>query len=181
MASRPSVGHVEHVGRHRPAQQPNWAIAAFGPGAVREDAAEDARAGAARAIFSTSSALQSTARSERPAQRRARHRVLSDRIAVGDAGGRGAGCEHHLDLRHRGGVKAGAERGEERRALPAPGLPSPRRRRGCRATPSRGSCSSPVRSRGPRPGTVRRLLLFQEFTNARCHRRNPPVGAVAAR
>ena len=39
--------------------------------------------------------------------------LLLDGVAVGDAVGRRAGRQHHLDLRHRGGVEGGAERGEE--------------------------------------------------------------------
>ena len=43
--------------------------------------------------------------------------LLLDRVAEGDAVGRGAGREHHLDLGDRGGVEAGAERGEQRQHL----------------------------------------------------------------
>ena len=38
---------------------------------------------------------------------------LLDGVAEGNAVRRGAGGEHHLDLGDRGGVEAGAERGEE--------------------------------------------------------------------
>ena len=40
--------------------------------------------------------------------------LLLDRVAVGDAVGRGAGGQHHLDLGDRGGVEAGAELGQQR-------------------------------------------------------------------
>ena len=43
--------------------------------------------------------------------------LLLDRVAVGDAVGRGAGREHHLDLGDRGGVEAGAELGQQRQHL----------------------------------------------------------------
>ena len=38
-------------------------------------------------------------------------------LPIGDAVGRGAGGEHHLDLGDRGGVEAGAEPGEQRQHL----------------------------------------------------------------
>ena len=43
--------------------------------------------------------------------------LLLDGVAVGDAVGRGAGREHHLDLGDRGGVEAGAELGQQRQHL----------------------------------------------------------------
>ncbi len=69
--------------------------------------------GAARATFSTSAA-QSTA-IEIDAERAGAGDValLLDGVAVGDAVGRGAGRQHHLDLGDRGGVEAGAEPGEK--------------------------------------------------------------------
>ena len=65
--------------------------------------------GAARATFSTS-ASQSTANSVTPSLKaRGDLALFLDRVAVGDALGRGAGGEHGLGLGHRGDVEAGAE------------------------------------------------------------------------
>ena len=82
--------------------------------------------------------------------------LLLDRVAEGDAIRRGAGREHHLDLGDRGGVEAGAELRPAATAPPAPGWPSRRRTRACRAAPSRRSCSCRARRRGRRRGRARR-------------------------
>jgi hypothetical protein len=43
--------------------------------------------------------------------------LLLDGVAIGDAVGRGAGGQHHLDLGHRRGVEARAEPGEQQQHL----------------------------------------------------------------
>ena len=106
--------HVDGLRRHAAelaAERP------FGAGAVGQDAAEDARA--RRGAGDLLHFLHAVDGEERDAQRmRARNvALLLDRVAVGDALRRGAGFEHHLDLRHRSGVEGGAEPGEQAQDL----------------------------------------------------------------
>jgi hypothetical protein len=67
--------------------------------------------GAARAIFSTRSCSRPQSASHLEGANDVA--LLLDGVAEGDAVGRGAGGEHHLDLGDRGGVEAGAEPGEQ--------------------------------------------------------------------
>ena len=85
----------------------------LGADVVAQDAAEHATAGSgAGDLLDLGLAVD---RIERDPERvRARDiALLLDGVAEGDAVGRGAGGEHHLDLGDRGGVEAGAEPGEQ--------------------------------------------------------------------
>ena len=86
----------------------------FGADAVGQDAAEHACAG--RGAGDLLDLRHAVDREEAHAERMGAGDValLLDGVAVGDAVGRGAGRQHHLDLGDRGGVEAGAERGEQR-------------------------------------------------------------------
>ena len=105
---------VENLDRHLriaaelPRQRP------FGAGTAEQKAAEDLGAGGgASDLFHLCLAVD---REQTDAERESARDVtfLLDRIAEGDALGRGAGGEHHLDLGDRGGVEAGAKRDQER-------------------------------------------------------------------
>ena len=89
----------------------------FRPDAVGEDAAE--HAGAGRRAGDLLHLGLAVDRVEADAEREGARDValLLDRVAVGNAVGRGAGREHHLDLGDRGGVEAGAELGQQRQHL----------------------------------------------------------------
>ena len=90
--------------------------------------------------------------------------------------GRGAGREHHLDLGDRGGVEAGAERGQQRQHL---------RRRvrlhgvehaACPAAPWRRSGSCRARRRGRRRGTGLRPAVSRRLR--RNSRMRSVIGAL---
>ena len=89
----------------------------FRPDAVGQDAAE--HPGAGRRAGDLLDLGLAVDRVEADAEREGARDValLLDRVAVGDAVGRGAGREHHLDLGDRGGVEAGAELGQQRQHL----------------------------------------------------------------
>ena len=108
------LGMVEHVDRHLriaaelPRQRP------FRAGAAEQEAAEDLGAGRGAAdLLDLGLAVD---REQADAERIGARDValLLDRVAEGDALGRGAGGEHHLDLGDRGGVEAGAKRDQQR-------------------------------------------------------------------
>jgi hypothetical protein len=83
------------------------------PGAVAMDAADDAAAGRdAGDLLDLGLAVH---RKQRHAERSSGRdlALLLDRVAVGQALGRGAGGEHRLGLAHRGDIEAGAELGQE--------------------------------------------------------------------
>ena len=108
---------LEHVGRHGRLAAELARQRPFRPDAVGQDAAEHARAGrGARDLLDLGDAVD---REEPHAERIGARDValLLDRVAVGDAVGRAAGRQHHLDLGDRGGVEAGAERGQQRQHL----------------------------------------------------------------
>ena len=69
--------------------------------------------GAARAIFSTSSLAVDREEADAARESRGDVALFLDRVAVGDAVGRGAGGERHVDLGDRGAVEGRAELGEE--------------------------------------------------------------------
>ena len=86
----------------------------FGADAIGEDAAEHLGAGGgAGDLFHFGLAVD---RVEADAEREGAGDIplLLDGVAVGDAVGRGAGGQRHLDLGDRGGVEAGAELGQQR-------------------------------------------------------------------
>ena len=108
------MGVLEHVDGHlrRAAELPRQRP--FGAGAVAQDAAEDLGVlgldapGGARDLLDLGLAIdREQAHAELEGARDVA--LLLDRVAEGDAVGRGAGGEHHLDLGDRGGVEAGAE------------------------------------------------------------------------
>ena len=111
------VGMLEHVDRHRGVAAELARQRPFGAGAVEQDAAEDLRAGGgAGDLLDLGLAVD---REQANAEREGAGDValLLDGVAIGDAVGRGAGGEHHLDLGDRGGVEARAEPGEQRQHL----------------------------------------------------------------
>ena len=108
---------LEHVRRHGGIAAELARQRPFGAGAVEQEAAEHTRAGGGTGdLLHLGLAVD---REQTDAEREGARDValLLDRIAVGDAVGRGAGRERHLDLGDRGGVEAGAERGEQRQHL----------------------------------------------------------------
>ena len=133
----------------------------FGAGAVEQEAAE--HLGAGRGAGDLLDLGLAVDREQADAEREGARDValLLDGVAEGDALGRGAGREHHLDLGDRGGVEAGAERRRAATAAPAPGSPSRRRTPGCPAAPWQrpGSCRARRRDRrrgrGHRPARHR--------------------------
>ena len=145
---------LEHVGRHLGHAAELARQRPFGAGAVAQDAAE--HLGAGRGAGDLLDLGLAVDREEADAELEGARDVtlLLDRVAERDAVGRSAGRERHLDLGDRGGVEARAERGEQRAAPPAPGSPSRRRTRGCRAAPARtrGSCRARRRGRATMHG-----------------------------
>ena len=108
------VGMLEHVDRHRRLAAELARQRPLRPDAVGENAAEHAAPGAARRdLLDLGLAID---RIEANAEREGARDIalLLDRVAIRDAVGGGAGGEHHLDLRDRGGVEAGAQPGEQR-------------------------------------------------------------------
>ena len=108
------LGMVEHVDRHVRIAAELARQRPFGAGAAEQEAAEHlgAGGGAADLLHLGLAVDREQADAERVGARDVA--LLLDRVAEGDAVGRGAGREHHLDLGDRGGVEAGAERGEQR-------------------------------------------------------------------
>jgi hypothetical protein len=111
------VGMLEHVGGHGGIAAELARQRPLGAGAVEQEAAEHPCAGGG-----TGDLLDlglAVGREQANPQREGAGDValLLDGVAVGDAVGRGAGGEHHLDLGDRGGVEAGAEGGESRQHL----------------------------------------------------------------
>ena len=111
------MGVLQHVHRHRGLAAELARQRPFGARAVGQDAAEDAAAGrGAGDLLDLGLAVDR----EQPDAELIGARdvaLLLDGVAVGDAVGRGAGRQHHLDLGDRGGVEAGAERGQQRQHL----------------------------------------------------------------
>jgi len=108
------VRMLEHVGRHRRIAAELARERPFGAGAVEQDAAEHPRTGrGARDLLHLGLAVD---REQPHAERKGAGDIalLLDRVAEGDAIGRRACGERHLDLGNRGGVEAGAEAGEQR-------------------------------------------------------------------
>ena len=161
-------GHARSTSTAIAGAQPNLRDSGHSAPAPSVRMRQNTRApGAARAIFSTSS-TQSTANSRTPSAMGARDvALLLDGVAEGDAVGRGAGRERHLDLGDRGGVEARAERGEQRQHL--------RRRIGlhrvedaaCRAAPWRRRCSCRARRRDRRRGRARRRCAWRRKSRMR--------------
>ena len=108
---------LEHVDRHVRVAAELARQRPLGAGAVEQKAAEHLRAGRdARDLLDLGPAVD---REQAHAAREGGGDValLLDRVAERDALRRGAGGEHHVDLGHRSGVEAGAERGEQRQEL----------------------------------------------------------------
>ncbi len=111
---RGHLGHAAELARQRP----------VGAGAVAEDAAEhlhvlrlDAgRLGGAGALLDLGLAIDGEQPDAEP-QRARDAALLLDGVAEGDAIGGGAGRQRHLDLRHGGGIEAGAHVGEQAQDL----------------------------------------------------------------
>ena len=108
---------LEHVDRHGRLAAELARQRPFRADAVGEDAAEHPGAGrGAGDLFDLGLAVD---RVEANAEREGAGDVtlLLDRVAIGDAVGRSARGQHHLDLGDRGGVEAGAEPGKQRQNL----------------------------------------------------------------
>src|SRR5579871_5389784 len=108
------VGVFENVDRHRGIAAELARQRPFGSGAVEQEAAEHPRAwGGARDLLDLGPAIdREQANSEREGARNVT--LLLDGVAIGNAVGRGAGCEHHFDFGDRSGVETGAEAGQQR-------------------------------------------------------------------
>ena len=110
-------GVLEHLDRHLAVATEFARKRPIGSRIVDEQAAEDARARRGpRDLLDLGLAIDG----EQPHAELegARHvALLLDRVAEGDAVGRGAGREHRLDLGDRGRVEAGAEIGEKAQDL----------------------------------------------------------------
>jgi len=108
---------LEHVHGHRRLAAELARQRPFGAHAVRQDAAEHARAGrATRDLVDLRLAIdREQAHAERIGARDVA--LLLDRVAERDAVRAGTRRERHLDLRHRRRVEARAERGEQRQHL----------------------------------------------------------------
>ena len=108
---------LEHVHRHRGLAAEFARQRPFGADAVRQDAAEHARArrGAGDLLDLGLAIDREQAHAERIGARDVA--FLLDRVAERDAIGAGTRGERHLDLRHGGRVEARAERGEQRQHL----------------------------------------------------------------
>ena len=107
------MGVQQHVHRHGGLAAELARQRPLGAGAIGEDAAEHLGArGGARDLLHFLVRIDGE---ERNAQRMGARDValLLDGVAEGDAIGRGTGSQRHLDLRHRGGVEAGAEAGQQ--------------------------------------------------------------------
>ena len=117
-ASRPEpVGVLQHVRGHRGLAAELARQRPLRPDAVGQDAAEHLRAGRrAGDLLDLGLAVDGV---EPHAERIGARDValLLDGVAEGDAVGRCASRQHHLDLGDRGGVEAGAERGQQRQHL----------------------------------------------------------------
>ena len=106
-------GMLQHVDRHGRLAAELARQRPFGADAVGQDAAEHAAAGRRPGdLLDLGLAVD---RVEADAEREGARDIalLLDGVAIGDAVGRGAGGEHHLDLGDRGGVEAGAELGQQ--------------------------------------------------------------------
>ena len=111
------MGAQQHAHRHGRLAAEFARQRPLGASAIGEDAAEDLGArGGARDLFHLLLRIDGE---ERNAQRMGPRDVafLLDGVAEGDAIGGGAGIQRHLDLRHRGGVEARAEAGQQRQDL----------------------------------------------------------------
>jgi hypothetical protein len=108
---------VEHVDRHLRIAAELARQRPFGASAAEQEAAEDlgARSGAADLLHLGFAVDREQPNAERVGTRDVP--FLLDRVAEGDAVGRGAGRQHQLDLSDRGGVEAGAKRGQQRQQL----------------------------------------------------------------
>ena len=105
---------LQHVHGHRRLAAELARQRPFRPDAVGEDAAEHFRAGRrAGDLLDLGLAVDRVkAHAERVGARDVT--LLLDRVAIGDAVGRRAGRERHLDLGDRSGVEAGAKLRQER-------------------------------------------------------------------
>ena len=108
---------LEHVGCHGRLAAELTRQRPFRAHAVGEDAAEDAasRCGARDFLDFGLAIDREKADAERVGARDVT--LLLDRVAVGDAVRRRARREHEFDLRHRSGVEARTESGQERQHL----------------------------------------------------------------
>ena len=109
-----ALGEVEYLDRHLRVAAELARQRPFGAGAVIEDAAEHPRAGGGtRNLLDFGGAVD---REQANAEREGACDValLLDRVAIGDAVGRRACGQRHLDFRHGGGIEAGAERSQQR-------------------------------------------------------------------
>ena len=108
---------LQHIRRHCRIAAELARQRPFGAGAVEQDAAEHLGTGrGAGNLLDLGLAIDG----EQPHAERIGARdvaLLLDRVAIGDAVRRRAGCEHHLDLGDRGGIEAGAEPGQQRQHL----------------------------------------------------------------
>ena len=108
------VSAVEHVDRHVRRAAEFARQRPVGTVAIGQDAAEDTSAGGDAGDFLDFFDRIDSEERHAELMRMGDITLLLDRVAVGDAVGRGAGGERHLDFGHRSGVEARAETGEQR-------------------------------------------------------------------
>ena len=161
------VGVLQHVHRHRRLAAELARQRPFGPHAVGQDAAKHACA--RRRAGDLLDLRRAVDRKEIDAERIGAGDValLLDGVAVGDAVGRARRPPAPSRSRRPRRCRSRSRARREARAPRAPDWPSPRRTRGCPATPwrRRGNCRG--RYRGRRPGRGRRSRRLRRNSRMR--------------
>ena len=118
-----AMGVLEHVDGHLRGAAELARQRPLGAVVGDQDAAEDARGGRGAADLLDFLAQIDGEEADAALVGGGDVALLLDGVAVGDALGRGAGGERHVDLGDAGAIEARAELGEQLRGSPAPGWP----------------------------------------------------------